>query len=227
MENNDINIINNSMSPDDTSKVANLNSELYKLSADKDAIYTQMANIQKQIEDIKQRYNKSSYNATPNNQDVTQNIMESGNLRIKKLSDYMSEDNRPASLIEFSDKDENSNNKEEIKNEFVVDNESGKTEYVRQPDVTSDVIYVSFVDNGRKVIGKVFKRDEKSDWETKVVKGESDTFEEMAFVKDLRVYGVLDKIEDFYDDVNIIKKEVFDKTVIGENYNFNFLTYNL
>lgn len=249
-------IQNSMMTPEDVNKIAMLNKELYNLASEKDQLYLKISNIQKNINDIKSRYNtKQSVTAQNNveNQDISSNIMESS-IRIMDIYSYINEDERPANIIEFNDEPKDSNTQQETNN--IVDNnttieespkkdiqstpqlnvdDKGKTEFIEgdkdnQESESGTSIYVKFTDDGKTVLGKIYKTDETSDWETRVIKGVSDTFEEMAFVKDLGVYGVLDKLEGFYDEVEIIKDKNVDN-ILSDTTNestapiFKFLEY--
>lgn len=218
------------LSPEDSSKIANLNGELYKLSSEKDQLYTKMASIQKNIDEIRQKYKNSPQEQNNNQENIIGDIMEY-EIYITPFSVVLESDDRAIDVIEFKDKP--NNNQQHTSNHqqpsLVVD-DNGKINHVKADNNESgDSIFVSFRDGGKYVIGKVYKVSPKEDWETRVIYGNSDTFEEMAFVGDLGVYGVLDKLEGFYDDVKIEKKRKVDKILmdrksVNENYNLNLLS---
>lgn len=246
------------MSPEDSTKISNLNAELYKIAAEKDQLYTKMTNIQKNIDEIKNKYkNNQAINTQNQNNDdsVMSNIMESNNITIRTLEQFINEDERAADIIEFNDEpvDNNTPNNEkgsdaktpeQVKREVETSiketkakpksdksrlsvSEDGDIKHIKKNVEDGASLYVKFKDNGKDVIGKIYKSSENSDWETKVINGESDTFEEMAFVKDLGMYGVLDKMEGFYDDVKTVKKNIIDKYMLEKGVNESILSINM
>lgn len=242
-----------SMTPEDANKISMLNKELYKLASEKDQLYLKISNIQKNITDIKTKYNNNNKQAINTNNpqnDISANIMECY-VKIIDLESYINEDERPANIIEFNDNptEDESDTPQQTPTQHNIDiqektkkvkssspqlnvDEKGKTEYIESDKNEEGVsIYVKFKDEGGIVLGKIYKVNDTSDWETKVIKGKSDTFEEMAFVKNLGVYGVLDKMEGFYDDVNIVKDVKADEMMSdgdvneGNKPNFKYLSY--
>lgn len=168
------------------------------------ALKSQQLNIQKQIEDLQSQQNNLDINSNNDktSSDGTQEINTNNNLNNdNSVSPIIGESNLDVNF------DQNVQNSQDTKN--TVNNIPDKN--------YENVIYVTFKSGNNTIVGKIYRNDENSDWSTSCIGGNCETFQEMSFVKTLGHYGVLDKMENFYNDVNEISEKEYNDLI--SNYN--------
>lgn len=181
------------------------------------ALKSQQLNIQKQIEDLQTQQNNltpgsnndSSINVDTNQQNVQNNNNQNVTTNITPI-------------IGESGMDVNFNNTTQITStqQNTVNPNSNEKNY-------ENVIYVSFKSGNNTVIGKVYRDDENSDWSTSCMNDNCETFQEMSFVKTLGHYGVLDKLENFYNDVVELSENEYNNLISKYNESLSIMADEL
>jgi hypothetical protein len=93
------------------------------------------------------------------------------------------------------------------------------------------VFFVKVTDEDSEFVGKIYKLFDEGDWRTKIVKGESDTFEKLNYDPDYDEFDIIAFLRENYDDAELIDEEEFNEDVenyeeepIEENLNESLLT---
>jgi len=171
-------------------------------------------------ENIKTFVNESVYDTTqidPGEYQELKNYLDAQNVS------YIEDED--AGTIEFDDTDIDDEWAQRLPEKFedednailsVKDDGVDDPEKVAAMDDKIDedkVFYVKIEDEGDVFYGKVYKLFDEGDWRTKLVKGESDTFEKLNYDPDWDEFDVISFLRDNYADAELIDESEFNKIV--------------
>lgn len=218
--------------PNDAAKMSQLQSRILQLQSQQATIQKQIDSIAKQQNDLTTKAALDMSKQTSNNpndvqsQDVNQqqnpqqnqqqniyniaNKTSEGYIKLTSIEEFINEEDKLASDINFSNDltiDDNT-----VKNTTPINIDTPETNAVNKN--YKDVIYVKFTEGSNDIIGKIYKSEDDDVWTTSCLNDNCETFQEMSFVKDLGKYGVLDKLEDFYDDVKELSEDEYNKYIV-------------
>lgn len=102
------------------------------------------------------------------------------------------------------DEDENENEEEE---EILTDED--------EIEDKNKVIYVKIKDEDDFIVGKIYKLFDDGEWRSKLIDGESDTFEKLNYDPDWDEIDIVAFLRDNYNEANLIKEEEYNQ-YLGE-----------
>jgi len=212
--------------PSDAEK-SKIEQQLMELSNEKNKLQIELDQLYKMYESL----NESIYNVA--NADVQE---------LQKLKDYLDaegisyiEDDE-AETLEFDDEEIDDEWKEQLdvmglekddtsdilsigdedEDEDDIDDEEILTDEDEQID-KDKVIYVRIDDNGNTVVGKIYKLFDDGEWRSKIVNGESDTFEKLNYDPEWDEIDIVAFLRDNYEDADSIEENEYDE-YLGESW---------
>ncbi len=146
---------------------------------------------------------------------------------LQSLKDYLDAEGIP--YIEYEDEDIIEFDKDELDDEWKeqLDNmdleeleDEDFEDFKEDKDILSiedddeeeyeTMFFVKIDDNGSKFVGKIYKLFDEGDWRSKIIRGESESFEKFNYDPDWDKDDIILFLEDIYDEVDIIDEDEID-----------------
>ena len=75
------------------------------------------------------------------------------------------------------------------------------------------VFYVKIDDEGSEFIGKIYKLFDEGDWRAKLMKGESETFEQLNYDPNYDEFDIISFLRENYDDAELLSEDEYNKYI--------------